>query len=455
MGARMMIVGSSAALALSASAACSQPAPSAPVKSGDVVVFGDYKADAPGVRHKITVADLPPPFARVSTGFAKEVPPPPGALPKAPPGFTVSLFASGLDHPRAMQTAPNGDIFVVEPEAGRVRVLRAGDDAAKLSRNEVFAQGLDKPTGVAFYPAGPNPRWIYVGEINRLVRYPYQSGDLMARGPAEVIIPKLAATTGGHPTRNVVFSLDGKRMFIAVGSLANLAERMPKKTPAEVKAWEAEHGLGAAWGDDENRADVLTADPEGHGLHPYATGIRNCAGLTLQPATGQVWCATNERDAIGDDLVPDYATSVKEGAFYGWPWYYMGSNEDPRKAGERPDLKGKVTVPDILIQAHSAAVQMRFYDGSGPNAFPAQYKGGAFIALHGSWNRAQRTGYKVVFAPMKDGVATGEYIDFLTGMVASDTDVWARPYGLAVAHDGALLVSEDANGQIFRITPAK
>ncbi len=200
---------------------------------------------------------------------------------------------------------------------------------------------------------------------------------------------------------------------------------------------------------------MLVSDPEGKGVHVFAAGLRNCSGLTRQPATGEIWCSVNERDMLGDNLVPDYATHVKEGAFYGWPWYYLGDHEDPRLKGERPDLKGKITVPDVLFQAHSAAVQIRFYDGAGPAAFPADYTGDAFVALHGSWNRAKRTGYKVVVAPIRNGVATGDYVDFMTGFVVNDSDVWGRPYGLAVAHDGALLVSDDANGQLFRVTPAK
>jgi glucose/arabinose dehydrogenase len=445
-----------AALAGLAISACSQAQPQPPAaKAGDVVVFGDYTRDAPGVRHHITVADLPKPFAHVSVGFSKVVPPPQGALPKIAAGFNVALYTSGLKTPRAMRTAPNGDVFVAEMDAGQIHILRAPDGAAQPSQSEVFATGLDKPFGMAFYPVGPNPQWLYVAELNRVVRFAYHNGDLKAAGPPEVVVAKLAASTGGHNTRDLNFSLDGKQMFISVGSAGNLAENLGKKTPAEAAAWDGAHGLGATWGDDENRADVLVADPDGKNLKVYAAGIRNCTGETIQPGTGKVWCSTNERDNIGDDLVPDYATSVKPGAFYGWPWYYMGSNEDPRKAGERPDLKGKVTVPDILIQAHSAAVQIRFYDGAGPNAFPAQYQGGAFIALHGSWNRSPRTGYKLVFAPMKDGAATGEYVDFMTGLVLNENDIWARPYGIAVMHDGSLLVGDDANGQVFRITPAK
>ena len=445
-----------AAAMLIAATACSKAPPSPPAKSGDVVVFGDWHADAPGVRHKITVADLPKPFAHISTAPTKVVPPPPGAALKVAAGFAVSLFTSGLETPRAMRVAPNGDVFVAETGAGRVRVLRAPDGAAKPSQSEAFATGLDQPFGMAFYPLGPNPQWIYVAENNRVVRFAYQNGDLKARGPAQVIVPKLSPATGGHSTRDLTFSADGKRMFVSVGSAGNLAEDMPGKAPAEAAAWEAQHGLGAAWDADVNRADVLVSDPDGKGPKVFATGLRNCTGLTRQPATGEIWCSVNERDMIGDDLVPDYATRVREGGFYGWPWYYLGDHEDPRKAGERPDLKGKVTVPDILIQAHSAAVQITFYDASsGPSVFPADYRGAAFIALHGSWNRAPRTGYKVVRAVLKDGVPTGEYVDFITGFVLSSDDVWARPYGLAVLHDGSLLVGDDANGQIFRVTTAK
>ena len=296
-----------------------------------------------------------------------------------------------------------------------------------------------------------------MAENNRVIRYPYANGDLKARGAAEVIVPQISPQTGGHWTRDIVFSPDGKQLFISVGSSGNLDEGMDKKSVADAQAWDAQHGLGAAWGVNVNRANILVADPEGKGpTHVFATGIRNCSGLTLQAATGEIWCSVNERDMSGDNLVPDYITHVKQGAFYGWPWYYMGDHEDQRLVGQRPDLKGKVTVPDVMLQAHSAAVQIAFYNAaSGSAAFPAQYRGEAFVALHGSWNRSVRTGYKVVVAPMKDGVPTGEYVDFMTGFVANDQDVWGRPYGLAVTTDGALLVGDDANGTIFRVTPGK
>ena len=252
--------------------------------------------------------------------------------------------------------------------------------------NRVFAQGLNRPFGTAFYPAGDDPRWLYVALNNSVVRIPYRNGDLIASGAVEVVIPTLSATAGGHTTRDVVFSKDGTRMFIAVGSASNVGEQIGQRTPAEIAAWEAEHGLGAAWGNETHRANILVTDPEGsQPLRPYATGIRNPVGLAIHPTAGDLWVSTNERDGLGDNLVPDYVTRVKEGGFYGWPWYYMGNFEDPRRAGERPDLAGKAIVPDVLEQAHSASLQMTFYTANnGPAAFPPQYHGDAFVALHGS-----------------------------------------------------------------------
>lgn len=417
----------------------------------------DWQREAPGVEHHITVADLPAPFATPSSGnFPNVVPRPANANLSAPAGFIVKQFASGLNNPRLLRVAPNGDIFVSETGRNRVRVLRAADGADTPSENQIFAEGLERPFGIAFYPLGDDPRWIYIANNNSVVRIPYHSGDLKASGAAEVVVPKLSDSTGGHTTRDVVFSKDGKRMFISVGSGSNVGERMGKKTPAEIKEWEAEHGLGAAWDSETHRANILVTDPEGHQpLRAYATGIRNGVGLAVNPTTGDLWVSTNERDGLGDNLVPDYVTRVKEGGFYGWPWYYMGGIEDPRHAGERPDLAGKAIVPDVLEQAHSASLQMTFYTArSGPAAFPPEYQGDVFVALHGSWNRATRTGYKVARIHLKDGVPTGRYEDFLTGFVADNRSVWGRPVGVTVAHDGALLVTEDAHGTIWRISHA-
>jgi len=414
----------------------------------------DWQEAVPGAQHFITVADLPAPFATPSVGnFPTIVPRPANAAPAVPAGFTVKLFASGLTNPRIVRVAPNGDIFVSETSRNRIRLFRASDGADTPSTNRVFAQGLNRPFGTAFYPAGDDPRWLYVALNNSVVRIPYRNGDLAASGAAEVVVPILSPTAGGHTTRDVAFSKDGTRMFIAVGSASNVGEQIGRRTPEQVVAWETEHGLGAAWGNETRRADILVTDPEGtEPLRSYATGIRNPIGLAIHPTTGDLWVSTNERDGLGDNLVPDYVTRVKENGFYGWPWYYMGSFEDPRRAGERPDLVGKATVPDVLEQAHSASMQMNFYTANnGSAAFPPQYHGDAFVALRGSWNRATRTGYKLVRIPLNNGVSTGRYDDFLTGFVTTARNVWGRPVGVAMARDGALLMAEDGNGTIWRI----
>ncbi|MBV8094122.1 MAG: sorbosone dehydrogenase family protein [Acetobacteraceae bacterium] len=425
--------------------------------------YGDWHRDKPGLRRRITAADLPRPYATESASNASSVvEPPPGAEPKVPPGFTMHRFADGLENPRLVRVAPNGDIFIAETAAGRIRVMRAADGALQPDRNEVFASGLDAPFGIAFYPPGPDPRWVYVANTNSVVRFRYRSGDLRANSNAETVVAQLAETTGGHRTRDVAFSLDGNRMFISVGSASNAGEgsrwklwrdRIPPWSEQQIHEWEKQHGLGAAWGPEANRADVLVFDPDGSHRRVFATGIRNCVGLAAHPQTGDLWCSTNERDGLGDDLPPDYVTRVQGGAFYGWPWYYIGSNEDPRHKGERPELAGRTTVPDVLIQPHSAPMQITFYrpPTAGTAAFPADYNGDAFVALHGSWNRARLTGYKIVRIRLHDGVPTGEYEDFATGFVIDDHNVWGRPVGVAVAHDGALLVTEDGNGTMWRI----
>jgi len=410
--------------------------------------YGDWRSDAPGVRRKLTAADLPAPGASRSVANpSRVVARPESALPKAPEGFVVSLFASGLNQPRVVRVAPNGDVFVAESAAGRVAALSAADGAAKAASAATFAAGLHRPFGIAFYPPGPDPRYVYVAETDRVVRFPYRNGDTQAAGPAEVVVPSLPAGRG-HWTRDLAFSADGKTMFVSVGSASNIAEEMPEAPAEGLAAFVAKHAPGAAWGAQENRADVLAFDPDGGGMRVFATGLRNCSGLTVQPQSGALWCAVNERDALGDDLPPDYVTSVKPGAFYGWPWFYIGDHEDPRLAGLRGDLAKSVTTPDVLIQAHSAPLGITFYEGA---QFPNAYRGDAFVALHGSWNRAKRTGYKVVRLPFEDGAPTGEYEDFLVGFVADDASVWGRPVDVAVAHDGALLVTDDAGGAIWRV----
>jgi glucose/arabinose dehydrogenase len=417
------------------------------VRTG-AVAYGDWRTDAPGVRRKLTEADMPAPGAsRSAANPSWVVARREGALPKAPEGFAVSLFASGLNQPRVVRVAPNGDVFVAESAAGRVSVLEVADGAAKSVSAATFADGLHRPFGIAFYPPGPDPRYVYVAETDRVVRFPYRSGETKATGPAEVVVPSLPAGRG-HWTRDLAFSADGKTLFVSVGSASNAADEMPDAPAEGLAGFVANHALGAAWGAEEDRADVLAFDPNGGGERVFATGLRNCSGLAVQPQTAALWCAVNERDALGDDLPPDYATSVKPGAFYGWPWFYIGDHQDPRLKGRRSDLAKSVTVPDVLFQAHSAPLGIAFYDGA---QFPAEYRGDAFVALHGSWNRAKRTGYKVVRLIFKDGAPTGVYEDFLVGFVADDASVWARPVDVAVAHDGALLVTDDGGGAVWRV----
>ncbi len=416
---------------------------------------GDWQNDAPGVVHRIPLQELPAPYATASAGNAPRISARPmGARLFVPAGFAVTLLASGLDGPRLLRAAPNGDIFIAETRRGRIRILRLSQDGGAVAENAVFAGDLHGPFGLAFYPLGPDPRWLYVGELNSVVRFPYRSGELRASGLPEMVVPQLAATTGGHTTRDVAFSLDGRRMFVSIGSGSNVGVGMPTKTPAEIQAWEASHLRGSAWGYEADRAEIAFTDPEGRQpLRIFASGIRNAVGLAVQPSTGELWASTNERDALGDDLVPDYITHVREGGFYGWPWYYLGNHEDPRHAGVRPDLAGVAIVPDVPVQSHSASLQMTFYPSTltGPAAFPRDYRGDIFAAFHGSWNRTGRTGTKVVRVHLHNGVATGEYEDFLTGFVIDDGHVWGRPVGVTVAADGALLVTDDANGTLWRV----
>lgn len=440
---------SPAAPALAASAA----APARDMPAGALLTgndaFGDWHGDAPGVRRLITAADLPPPFKSRSAGNSpRVVERTSDRKPVAPPGFRVDLFATALDNPRVLRVAPNGDVFVAETATGRIGVLRAKDGASRAEHVATFAEGLDEPFGIGFYPPGPDPRFVYVAETNRVVRFPYRAGDLRATGGPEVVVPQIAGSTGGHSTRDLAFSIDGSRLYVSVGSGSNVAEGLASRNPASVAAWDVAHGLGAAWDAEDGRADVLSFTPAGTDRHILATGLRNCVGLAVHPGTGDVWCSTNERDGLGDNLVPDYLTRVRAGAYYGWPWYYVGNHEEPRLKGQRPDLNGRMTDPDVLLQPHSASLGMTFYTGA---AFPAAYRGDAFAAEHGSWNRGKRTGYKVIRARLQNGVPTGEYEDFLTGFVIDDQSVWGRPVGIAVAHDGALLVAEDGNDTVWRI----
>ena len=415
----------------------SQDGNGSPGKSSKVLTgqgaAGDWMTDAPGVRRRITVRDLPKPFESGSVrNGPKLVPRPAGALPVVPAGFKVEEFASGFKNPRLLRVAPNGDIFVAESRANLVRVIRPSKDYTRVEINEVYAADMKRPFGIAFYPNGSNPQYVYIGNTDSIVRFPYRNGDLKPSGKAEVIVPDIPGwgelTGGGHWTRDIAFSPNGKKMFVAVGSRSNVLE---DPTTSE-----------------KERATVLEFNPDGTGRRIYASGIRNAVGIAIHPRTGELWASVNERDGLGDDLVPDYITRVKEGGFYGWPWYYLGPNQDPRHEGKHPELRDKVIVPDVLLQSHYASLQMIFYTGE---MFPKEYRNEAFAAEHGSWNRAKRTGYKVIRVPQKNGVPTGEFEDFMTGFVTPAGDVWGRPVGVEVAKDGSLLVSDDGSNTIWRV----
>jgi glucose/arabinose dehydrogenase len=393
--------------------------------------FTDFRYEKPGTVHKVTVSDLPEPYATQSANNApKLVARPENAWPTAPAGFKVELFATGFDNPRTLRTAPNGDIFLTETEPGRIRVFRGVTSDGKPEQQAIFASGLKEPYGLAFYPPGPDPQWLYVGSIAELVRFPYHNGDLKATAKPEHVAD--LPSPGGHSTRAVAFSQDGKRLFVAVGSGSNVND--PDTHPEE-----------------KNRADILVCDPANCQLSVYAYGIRNAGGgIAINPKTGELWCSVNERDALGDNLVPDYITHVQEGGFYGWPWWYMGAHQDPRHKGKHPELKDKAIVPDVLLQPHFASLEFAFYEGQ---QFPAEYKGDIFASEHGSWNKAVRVGYEVIRVPLhQTGKASGEYEDFVTGFVLPDGNVWGRPVGMTVAADGSLLVSDDGSNSIWRVS---
>jgi glucose/arabinose dehydrogenase len=382
----------------------------------------------PGTSRRITPKDLPAPGSG-TPGKQKQIARPAGAMPKAPAGFVVNIYAeTGTNTPRQIRTAPNGDVFVVNSQQGSVTTYRGMTAEGKPAQTETFATGLTNPFGIYFYPVSGEPQWVYIGNNNSVVRFPYRNGDLKARGAAETIVASLPS--GGHPTRDVVFSRDGQSMFVAVGSSSNIDD--PDTHPAEF-----------------HRANILEFKPDGTFVGIFASGIRNPVGLAIHPTTGELWTSINERDNLGDNLVPDYVTHVERGGFYGWPYFYIGGNPDARLMGAHPELKSKVLVPDVLIQPHSASVGMGFYTGT---QFPAEYRNDAFAAEHGSWNRSIKAGHEVVRIPLDAGKSNGTYQNFLTGFVEPNGDYWGRPSGVTTAADGSLLVTDDGSRIIWRVS---
>jgi glucose/arabinose dehydrogenase len=377
-------------------------------------------------RQIVRPADMPKPYATPSIDNGlRELNRPTDAILFVPPGFTIHEWAAGLDNPRIITVAPNGDVFVAESGPNRVIILRDEDKDGLAEYKTIYAENLRQPFGIAFYPPGPEPKYIYIANTDSIIRYPYKKGDTKARGAAETLISDLPG--GGynqHWTRNIVFRPDGKKMYVSVGSQTNVGE------------------------EEEKRAAILEYNPDGTGYRVYASGIRNPVGLAFHPETNALWTACNERDGLGDDLVPDYVTSVKEGGFYGWPWYYIGPNPDPTMK-EKPELKKKVIVPDVLFTAHAAALGIEFYTAK---QFPKAYRNNAFVAQHGSWNRVKRSGYQIVrIAFDRKGKPTGGFEPFIWGWCLPDGKVWGRPVDMAVTPEGSMLITDDALGKVWHV----
>jgi glucose/arabinose dehydrogenase len=373
---------------------------------------------------------LPKPFETKSALNNPTVAPAPaGAALTLPAGFEVKVFAEGdFQNPRWIIEGPNGDLFLSDNRANNITLLRdTNKDGVIDNKTErfVFASGLNQPFGMAIQQG-----YFYLANTNAVLRFKYQAGQTKLEGEGEKIIDLPGEGYRQHWTRNIIFSKDGKKLYVSVGSETNVGEEEPR------------------------RAAINQYNPDGSGHRIYASGIRNPIGLAWNPANGQLWTAVNERDGLGDELVPDYATSVKDGGFYGWPYSYIGQHEDPRMAGKRPDLVAKAIVPDVLLEAHCAALGLVFYTGK---MFPSEYQGDAFVAMHGSWNRSRRSGYKVVRIPFKNGRPEGGYENFLVGWVQDDLgkEVWGRPVGLTMIRDGSLLVVDDGGKKVWRVTYKK
>lgn len=365
---------------------------------------------------------LPAPFATKSAGNGpSSAKPPAGFLPTVPADFHVNVFAANFKTPRFLSTAPNGDIFLADLGAGQVIVLRDPQHSGSAQQREVFADNLNRPFGIAFHDD-----YVYVGSMNEVVRFRYDNQSSKRLGDAEHILD--LPSGGAHVTRTIAFGPDGKQLFVSVGSSGNI----------DIEK-------------DQRRGAVLVADPDGRNSRIFASGLRNAVGLAIEPVTGAVWVSVNERDELGDDLPPDFFTSLKDGGFYGWPYSYIGDHVDPRVQPQKSDLVSRAIIPDVLLGAHVAPLEFVFYRGT---QFPEQYRGGAFIAEHGSWNRASRAGYQVAFVGFKDGKASADPVPFLTGFVPNPAAkrVNGRPVGVTVTPDGALLVSDDGAGLVYRVS---
>jgi len=393
-------------------------------------------AKQPGTTVKTAIGDLtlPPPYATKSkTKRNIMVDWPEGVTPKAPAGFTVTKFADGLDNPRWSYIAPNGDIFVCESgtmtSKNQVSVFRDKDKDGTFETREVYIKGLNQPFGMLVAD-----NHFYVANTDGLYRYPYKETELKMSAKGVKVLELPAGGYNNHWTRNLISNADGSKIYISVGSGSNVGENGIDK---EIR-----------------RANILEINPDGSGERIFASGLRNPVGMDWNPGNGELWTAVNERDELGDDLVQDYITSVKDGGFYGWPYSYYGNILDPRMKGQGKDLAKKAIVPDVPVGPHTASLGLAFYD---KDAFPAKYKNGAFVGQHGSWNRSKISGYKVVFVPFKNGSPSGKPEDFLTGFIANEekAEVYGRPVAVTVMTDGSLLVNDDSGNTIWRVTANK
>jgi glucose/arabinose dehydrogenase len=426
-------------------AACSQPSKREKQEAAANTPAQDVTTPAAEAVH------LPVPYeTKSATRRVKVIGWPAGKTPIAPAGFTVTEYAGNLDSPRWIHVAPNGDVLVAEASTiptstvkkiaaklhldkskslqptspNRILLFRDVDRDGRPDRNTIFLAGLNQPFGMLVLG-----RSFYVANTDGVLRYPYATDVTEIDRPGQKILDLPRGGYNNHWTRNLISSPDGSKLYVTVGSGSNVMEHGPEN---EVR-----------------RANILQLNPDGTGEKIYASGLRNPVGLGWAPGTSTLWTAVNERDELGDELVPDYLTSVREGGFYGWPYAYFGPNEDPRRKGENPGLVRKTLVPDVPLGAHTASLGLAFYDGT---SFPARYHGGAFIGQHGSWNRSRFAGYKVVFVPFVNG-KPGKAEDFLTGfLVGNDKEAYGRPVGVAVLPDGSLLVADDAGGKLWRVS---
>ena len=389
-----------------------------------------WAGPAPGERFRVDAAELPAPYAtRSAVNPPRRVDRPAGALPQAPAGFAVELFADGFDHARWLAVAADGTVFLAEPGLGQVTLLRDADGDGRAEVRVPFARGFDSPHGLALRDG-----YLYVADLARVWRVPWRPGATDPPGRAEPVTPAGSlGDPGGHWTRNLAFHPDGSRFYVAVGSRGNIAEE-----PAP-------------------RATVQEFGADGGGQRTFAAGLRNPVGIVFRPGTAELWVVVNERDGMGDGLVPDYLARIRDGDFFGWPYAYLGPHPQPGFAERRPDLVAKTVAPDLLFRSHSAPLGLVFYDA---DQFPADYRGDAFVALHGSWNAARPEGYMVARVPFAEGRPRGHYEAFLTGFRTDDSAegrarVWGRPAGLAVAADGSLLVADDVADAIWRVRWAR